>query len=86
MILQGAMVLHNTVNIHGAKTRLSELLARVAQGEEIIIAEAGRPIARLVPADWTGRRRSPGSAKGRVRISPDFTEPLPEELLREFER
>lgn len=75
-----------TVNIHEAKTHLSRLLARVSKGEEIVIAKAGRPVARLVPLANAIVRRAPGSAAGLVRISDDFDAPLPEDLLEEFER
>ena len=74
------------VNIHEAKTRLSELLARVQAGEEIIVAKAGKPIARLVPMGTRPKRRLPGSAQGRGIIAPDFDAPLPEPVLGEFER
>lgn len=74
------------VNIHEAKTHLSKLLARVREGEEIIIARAGKPIARLVPANARPVRRVPGSAKGRVFVAPDFDAPLPESVLEAFER
>ena len=74
------------VNIHEAKTQLSKLLARVREGEEIIIAKAGSPIARLVPVVERPARRVPGSAKGKVTIAPDFDAPLPEAILAEFER
>lgn len=73
------------VNIHEAKTHFSKLLARVREGEEIIIAKAGKPIARLVPVVERQARRLPGSARGRVTIAPDFNAPLPEAILREFE-
>jgi len=73
------------VNIHEAKTHLSELLVRVKEGEEIIIAKAGKPIARLVLVGERPARRVPGSAKGKVTIAPDFDAPLPEAILREFE-
>jgi prevent-host-death family protein len=73
------------VNIHDAKTRLSELLARVEAGEEITIAKAGRPVARLVPVREKAGERTPGTAKGKVMIGRDFEEPLPEQLLSEFE-
>ena len=66
------------VNIHEAKTHLSRLIERVEAGEEITLARAGRPVARIVP--YTARRqpRTPGLWKGRVVISPDFDDPLPE--------
>ncbi|MGC7846517.1 type II toxin-antitoxin system Phd/YefM family antitoxin [Desulforudis sp. 1088] len=74
------------VNIHEAKTHFSKLLARVKQGEEIVIAHAGKPVARLVPAVEKPYRRAPGSAKGRVRLAPDFDAPLPPSVLEAFEK
>jgi len=74
------------VNIHEAKTQFSRLLARVESGEEIIIAKAGRPIARLVPIIERPKRRTPGSAEGKIIISPDFDAPLPESILKAFEQ
>ena len=75
-----------TVNIHEAKTHLSRLLAQVAKGEEVIIARAGKPLARLIPIE---RPRTVGDAfdvyKGQVRIAPDFDAPLPEDVLADFE-
>ncbi|HOW54112.1 MAG TPA: type II toxin-antitoxin system Phd/YefM family antitoxin [Syntrophorhabdaceae bacterium] len=73
------------VNVHDAKTRLSELLSRVESGEEIIIARAGRPVARLVPVREKARERIAGTAKGKVKIGKDFEKPLPESILREYE-
>jgi len=73
------------VNVHAAKTQLSRLLARVEGGEEVVIAKAGRPIARLVPMRERPNRRVPGTAQGRVTIAPEFDAPLPESVLREFE-
>lgn len=73
------------VNVHDAKTRLSELLSRVEGGEEITIARAGRPVARLVPVREKARERVAGTAKGKVRIGKDFDKPLPEHVLREYE-
>jgi prevent-host-death family protein len=69
-------------NVHEAKTHLSRLLDRVAQGEEVIIAKSGRPVAKLVRV--TAEPRRPGRLKGRIRIGPDFEEPLPEEILAVF--
>lgn len=74
------------VNVHEAKTHLSRLLDRVQGGEEIVIAKAGRPVARLVAVTEQSGRRTPGSAKGLISLSPDFDEPLPEEMLEAFER
>ena len=69
-------------NVHDAKTHLSRLLDRVAQGEEVIIAKSGRPVAKLVRVTVEPRR--PGRLKGRIRVSPDFDEPLPDEILAAF--
>jgi prevent-host-death family protein len=66
------------VNIHEAKTHLSRLVERVESGEEITLARAGRPVARLVPYRTRQEPRRPGLWKGRVRIDPSFDEPLPE--------
>lgn len=75
----------STVNIHEAKTHFSKLLQRVAAGEEIVIAKAGQPVARLVPLEQSLQKRMPGTAKGQVWISPDFNAPLPDDLLDDFE-
>ena len=72
------------VNIYDAKTRLSELVDRAAAGEEVIIAKAGRPVARLVPLRV--RERKPGRGKGNIiHIADDFDAELPDEILRDFE-
>ena len=60
-----------SVNIHEAKTHLSRLVERVEAGEEVTIARAGRPVARLVPLR-TVRPRKLGALRGRIRIAPDF--------------
>jgi len=75
----------SSVNIHQAKTNLSQLLRRVAAGEEIIISNAGKPVARLVPIDGTRKRRL-GTDQGAFVIPDDFNDPLPAELLDAFER
>ena len=74
-----------TVNVHEAKTHLSRLLARVARGEEVVIARAGKPIARLVPIGQPPRARVLGLDNGRVFIADDFDAPLPESFLAGFE-
>lgn len=74
------------VNVHEAKTHFSKLLARVKEGEEVIIARAGVPVARIVPVTERPARRVPGSARGWVSIAPDFENPLPETILEDFER
>lgn len=65
------------VNIYEAKTRLSQLVDRVAEGEEIVIARAGRPVAKLVPWREPGVKRHPGRLRGRVRIGRNFDDALP---------
>jgi prevent-host-death family protein len=77
--------MNKTVNIHEAKTHLSRLLARVMGGEEVVIAKAGKPIARLIPYQRPPTERKPGTAAGQITISPDFLEPLPGEILKGLE-
>jgi len=74
------------VNIHEAKTQFSRLIAAVEQGEEIVIARYGQPIAKLVAIRPPATPRKPGSAKGRIKIRPSFFEPLPDEVLEAFEQ
>ena len=69
------------VNVHEAKTNLSKLLARVEKGEEVIIAKAGEPVARLVSIEKQTARRIPGSAKGKLLVADDFDAPLSEDIL-----
>lgn len=73
------------VNVHEAKTNLSRLLQRVAAGEEVVIARAGVPVARLIPVKPSGGRRTLGEDEGRGWIADDFDAPLPAELLAAFE-
>ena len=73
------------VKVHQAKTHLSRLLVRAAAGEEIIIARAGEPVARLVAFSRPSRNRLAGQDRGRLGIAKDFDGPLPEETLRAFE-
>jgi prevent-host-death family protein len=68
----------HVVNVHEAKTHLSKLLQRVINGEEIVIAKAGKPIARLTSYVPRLTRRTPGNDAGQVVIAADFDEPLPE--------
>ncbi len=72
------------INMHEAKTHFSRLVERAADGEEIIIARAGTPVARLVPLAPPGAPRVPGAWKGRVVIHEDFDDPLPEEIAVAF--
>ena len=73
------------VNIHQAKTHLSRLVEQAAQGQEIVIAKAGKPVARLVALDKAKQtKRKPGALKGKGWVADDFDAPLPERLLREW--
>ena len=69
--------------MHEAKTQLSRLLQDVEDGEEVVIARNGRPVAKLVPHVEQRKPREPGWAKGRVWIAPDFDE-FDDELARDF--
>ena len=71
------------VNIHEAKTHLSRLLLRVADGEEIVIARAGKPVAKLVPVDPKPQRLI-GQDDGLFDVPDDFDAPLPDEVLALF--
>lgn len=71
------------VNIHEAKTHLSRLLERVEAGEEIVIARAGKPVARLVAFTREASPRQPGLWKGKIAIAPDFDD-LPDEIAAAF--
>ncbi len=71
------------INIHDAKTQLSALLARVEAGEEVIIARANKPIARLVAYTHPKAPRRLGEAKGLIEIKPDFGR-LPDEFMAHF--
>ncbi|MBF0561272.1 MAG: type II toxin-antitoxin system Phd/YefM family antitoxin [Alphaproteobacteria bacterium] len=73
-----------TINLYDAKTHLSELVERAAAGEEIIIAKAGRPLARLVPLTVRTSLRVPGLLKGTIAVGADFDVPLPESIAAAF--
>jgi prevent-host-death family protein len=72
------------VNIYEAKTRLSELVERAARGEEIVIAKAGTPKARLAPLPAAKAPRVPGGWEGKIWVADDFDEPLPPDLQGGF--
>ncbi|MBA3662271.1 MAG: type II toxin-antitoxin system Phd/YefM family antitoxin [Gammaproteobacteria bacterium] len=74
-----------TVNIHQAKTNFSKLVDAVMQGEEIIIAKAGKPAAKLVPINIIKPARKPGALKNKIKIAADFDSPLSDEFLNSFE-
>ena len=72
-------------NLYQAKSSLSRLVDRAAAGEEIVIAKAGKPQAKLVPIAPVTTARQPGGWEGRVYVADDFDEPLPEEIQAAFE-
>jgi prevent-host-death family protein len=74
------------VNIYEAKTRLSQLVEEAASGEDVVIARAGRPVARLTRLERKTRRRPLGLLDGRFKIPDDFNRPLPAGALRAFEK
>jgi antitoxin (DNA-binding transcriptional repressor) of toxin-antitoxin stability system len=69
-----------TVDVNDAQKRLIELLSRVREGAEIILAEDDKPLARLVPITSTAKPRTPGLHQGTIWTSDDFDEPLPDEF------
>jgi prevent-host-death family protein len=74
------------VNIHEAKTHLSRLVERVEAGEEVVIARAGRPVARLVPMDRRTRPRVLGARWGQIWVAPDWDAPeVNAEIARDFD-
>jgi prevent-host-death family protein len=73
-----------TVNIHAAKTHLSTLVEEAARGEEIIIAKAGKPMARLLPLSARKFDRKPGRLKHLIKVHGNFDDPLPPEIAGPF--
>jgi prevent-host-death family protein len=74
-----------TFNIHEAKTHLSRLIERLATGEEIVIAKAGKPVAKLVPYRETKEPRKPGAWKGKIWLAPDWdSDETNEEIAKLF--
>jgi prevent-host-death family protein len=73
------------INIHEAKTHLSRIVEEVAAGKEILIAKAGRPMARLSPIAAGVKKKRLGLLKGRIEVAADFNAPLPNAVLAGFE-
>jgi len=73
------------VNMHEAKTHLSRLIAKVQKGQEVVIAKAGKPVARLLPVEPPLKPRKPGSSKGKIWVADDFADPLPDDIVDLFE-
>ena len=74
-----------TVSLYEAKTNLSSLVERAAQGEEFVIAKSGKPKALLVPLGHAHPLRRPGQGRGQWRVGADFDAPLPADVLAGFE-
>lgn len=66
------------VNIYQAKTQLSQLIQQAQQGQDVIIAKAGKPVVRVIPFKPEKKDRQPGLLKGQIKVSPDFDEEDPE--------
>ena len=73
------------VNVREAKTHLSRLLEEVAAGADVVIARAGKPVARLVPIAQVPKPKQLGLLRGRIKVPADFNAPLPAEVLADFE-
>ncbi len=73
-----------TVNMREAKTQFSKLIDSVMEGNEIVIAMAGKPVAKLVTTEKKPKR-CPGSLKGKIKIAKNFDQPLPKDILSDFE-
>jgi len=70
--------------VHEAKTHLSRLIEEVETGEEVVVAKAGKPVARLCPIAAKGRHRKLGLLNNRFKIPDDFNAPLPDDVLDSF--
>ncbi len=79
------LVVRETVSLYDAKTHLSSLVERAAEGEEIVISKSGKPKARLVPLDDVRPQRRPGQGRGCWTLREDFDAPLPDDLIAAFE-
>ena len=74
-----------SMKVHEAKTNLSKLIKRACRGEEVIISRGATPVVRLVPIGEVKGRRRPGVLRGKLRVGPEFFEPLPAEELSAWE-
>jgi len=70
-----------SVTVHEAKTNLSKLIEKARRGEDVIIARGAIPVVRLVPIGEVQGRRQPGALRAKLRVGPEFFEPLPAEEL-----
>lgn len=75
-----------TFTIHAAKTNLSKLVARAEAGEEIVLARGSEPVAKIVAVNQRAKpQRKFGALKGKIKIGPEFFDPLPEKELKRWE-
>ena len=74
------------MTVREAQTEFLSLLKQVGQGDEVIIAQDGRPVARVIPVAASSLQRQPGTAAGQVVVHADFDEPLPPDILDAFEK
>jgi prevent-host-death family protein len=77
--------MRTVINIHEAKTHLSRIVDEVADGAEVIIAKAGKPMARLSPISSAVRKKKLGLLKGKVKVPDDFNTPVDDEVIAQFE-
>jgi len=75
-----------TVNIYGAKTRLSQLVDRAASGEDVVVCRNGKPLVRITRFEASKRQVKFGVLTGKLTIPSDFDAPLPDEVLAGFEQ
>ena len=78
-------MIRETVSLYEAKTQLSSLVERAAEGEEIVISKSGKPKARLVPLDDVRPLREPGKGRGQWDVGKDFDAPLPGDVLASWD-
>ena len=78
-------LVRETVSLYNAKTQLSALVERAAEGEEIVISKSGKPKAKLVPLEDVRPRRAPGKGRGAWKVGEDFDAPLPDDIRLAFE-
>ena len=73
------------LNTHETKTHFSQIISRVLEGEEIIVAKSGKPLVKIIPYEETPYKRKGGILKGTLIIEDNFDAPLPEDILKAFE-
>ncbi len=74
-----------TITIHKAKTQLSRLIEKACRGEEVVIARGSKPVVRIVAIEDVRGDRKPGALKGKLKVGPEFFDPLPDDELERWE-